>query len=114
MSRALKLCHVPHFGGGGYQVTMKPIEPQGHSSIRNKISEYYDISQNTTVLINPWLVNTRISKYHSTVLYTGKRDNSTFWTVFAGHFQHKPEKAGHLGKNWDSWQVCIIFNTIGR
>ena len=31
-SRALKLCHVPQFGGGGYQVTMKPIEPQGNLS----------------------------------------------------------------------------------
>ena len=68
MSRAIKLCHVLQFGGGGYQVTMKPIEPQGHLSKRNKISEYYDISQNTTVLINPWLVNTTISKYHATVL----------------------------------------------
>ena len=46
---------------------MKPIEPQGHLGKRNKISEYYDISQNTTVHINPWLVNTRISRYHATV-----------------------------------------------
>ena len=49
----------------GYDET---IEPQGHLSKRNKISEYYGISQNTTVLINPWLVNTTISKYHATVL----------------------------------------------
>ena len=36
------MCHVSHFGGR--QVTpMKPIEPQGHLSKRNKISECYNI-----------------------------------------------------------------------
>ena len=43
-----KLCRVPpncvmcvmcQFGGGGYQVTMKPIEPQGHLSKQNIISK---------------------------------------------------------------------------
>ena len=41
MPRAIKLCHVPQFGGDGYQVTKKPIEPQSHLSKRNKIAEFY-------------------------------------------------------------------------
>ena len=28
--------NVPQFGGGGYQVTMKPIEPQGQSIRKTK------------------------------------------------------------------------------
>ena len=40
MSRAIKLCHVPQFSA-----TIKPIEPQGHLSKPNKISECYDISK---------------------------------------------------------------------
>ena len=41
VSRASKLCHVSQFGGDSYQVTRKPIEPQGDLSKRN-------ISQDST------------------------------------------------------------------
>ena len=42
---------------------------QGHLSKRNKIPECSDISQNITVLNNPWLLNKGISKYHAIELF---------------------------------------------
>ena len=63
VSRAIKLCYVPQFSA-----TMKPIEPQGHLSKPNKISECYDISKYHDLKGAPALVRIWTVGISSTVI----------------------------------------------